>query len=97
MLALTVGQAKTFALLAVIVLIALAALFAWAMKELTQKIVAIVIVGLVATLVWTQRTALDECADKVTAAGTGINDPTVDTTCTFFGRDIQVTTSRNST
>lgn len=94
MLALTLGQAQTAAALAVIVLIALAVASMWMMKELSQKVAMVVIFGLLALLVWTQRASLQECSDKVLAAGADFNDPDVDTTCSFLGRDIEI--KRNS-
>lgn len=97
MLALTIGEAKTIAAAIVIGLLVVAALSAWMMKQITQKVIAVVILAALAALVWTQRAALDECADKVRAAGTSINDPSVDATCTFFGRDIEITAGRVST
>lgn len=93
---LTLGEATRIAAVAVGVLIVVALIAAWVVKEVAQKVVAVVILGLLALLVWTQRASLQECADKVQAAGTAINDPDVDTTCTFFGRDIEITTSRSS-
>jgi len=93
---LTLGEATTIAAVVVVVLVVLAVVAAWVMKEVMQKVVVVVILGLLALLVWTQRASLQECADKVRAAGTAINDPDVDTTCTFFGRDIEITTSRSS-
>jgi len=94
MLALTLGQAKTIAVLVVVVLVGLAVVSAWIMKELMQKVVLVVVLGLLALLVWTQRASLQECSEKVRAAGVNINDPDVDTTCSFFGRDIEI--KRNS-
>ncbi len=91
MLALTLGQAKTIAFLIVVVLIALAIGSAWLMKEIAQKIALFVILGLLALLVWTQRASLDECADKVREGGIR-----GDTTCSFFGRDVQISTDRSS-
>jgi len=93
---LTLGEATTIAAVAVGVLIVLALISAWVMKEVMQKVVVVVILGLLALLIWTQRASLEECADKVRAAGTAMNDPDIDTTCTFFGRDIEITTSRSS-
>jgi len=90
MFALTLDQAKTFAVLAVIVLIALAVASAWLLKKAAQKVVLVVILGLLALLVWTQRAALQDCSDNVRAAGADINDPNVDTTCSFLGRDVQI-------
>lgn len=86
MLALTLGQAKTAAILVVVALIGLAVLSAWFMKKATQKIAFAAILGLLALLVWTQRASLQECSEQVRTD--------VDTTCSFFGQDIQI--KRNS-
>lgn len=91
MLALTLGQAKTIAVLVVLVLLALAFAAAWLMKTVAQKAALAVILGLLALLVWTQRTSLEECADKVREGGIQ-----VDTTCDFFGREVSVSTNRSS-
>ncbi len=90
MLALTLGQAKTIAILVVVVLIGLAVASAWLMKEVIQKVALVLILGLLALLVWSQRASLQECSEKVRAAGVDINDPDVDTTCSFLGRDIEI-------
>ena len=92
MLALTLGQAKTFAILVVVGLIVLAVASAWFMKQIGQKIAFAVILVLLAVLVWTQRSSLQECSDKVRA-----NDASAaDTTCSFFGRDIDVKRNRDT-
>jgi cobalamin biosynthesis protein CobD/CbiB len=91
MLALTLGQAKAIGVLVVIALIALAIGSAWLMKTIMQKVALVVILGLLAILVWTQRSSLDDCADRVRAAGLR-----GDTTCSFFGRDVQISTNRDS-
>ncbi len=91
MLALTLEQAKAIALVVVIGLVLIAIAGAWVMKEVTQKVILVVVVGLVALLVWTQRSSLDECADKVREGGVG-----GDTTCSFFGQDIRISTNRSS-
>ena len=96
MLALTLGQAKTIAALVVVVLIGLAIASAWIMKEVMQKVALVIILGLLALLVWTQRASLQECSDKVRAAGVNVNDPDVDTTCSFFGRDIEIKRASDS-
>ena len=90
MLALTLGQAKTIAVLVVLALIGFAVLSAWVMKEIMQKVAFVVILGLLALLVWTQRASLNECSEKVRAAGVDFNDPDVDTTCSFLGRDVEI-------
>lgn len=94
MLALTVGEAKTIALAVVVVLVVLAAASAWLMKTIMQKVALVVILGLLAVLVWSQRASLDERADKVQAA-VRTGGTTVDTTCSFFGRDVQISTARS--
>lgn len=96
MLALTLGQAKTIAALVVVVLIALAVASAWIMKEFMQKVALVVILGLLALLVWTQRSSLQECSEKVRAAGVNVNDPDTDTTCSFLGRDIEIKRTSDS-
>lgn len=95
MLALSLGQAKTIAVIAAVVLLALAIGSAWLMKTIAQKVAVAVILGLLALLVWTQRASLQECADKVEAevrAGVG----QVDTSCSFLGTDVTISTNRNS-
>ena len=92
----TLDEAKTIAAVAVVVLIGLALVSAWLMKEVMQKIALFVILGLLALLVWTQRASLQECADKVRVVGSAVNEPGIDTTCTFLGQDIEITTSRSS-
>jgi hypothetical protein len=88
-LALTLGQAKTLAIVIVLVLVVGAIASFFVAKQITQKIVAGVIFGLLAVLVWTQRASLDECADKVKAGGLR-----GDTTCSFFGREIEIAGDR---
>jgi protein-S-isoprenylcysteine O-methyltransferase Ste14 len=93
-LALTLGQAKTIAVAAVLVLVGLAILSAWLMRTVAQKIALVVILGLLALVVWTQRSSLEECADKVRAeADAGLAQ--VDTTCSFLGRDVTISTARD--
>jgi protein-S-isoprenylcysteine O-methyltransferase Ste14 len=87
----SLGQAKTIAVVFVVILVASAVASAWIMKTIAQKAALVVIMILLAVLVWTQRTSLDECADKVREAGVR-----GDTTCSFFGRDVRVSTNRGS-
>ncbi|MDJ0769916.1 MAG: hypothetical protein QNJ12_14035 [Ilumatobacter sp.] len=90
MLALTLGQARTLAVVVLLALIVAALGAAWIMKEIMQKVALVVILGLLALLVWTQRSSLDECADKVREGGIR-----GDTTCSFFGRDVQISLNRD--
>jgi hypothetical protein len=89
MIALTLGQAKTLALLVAAGLAFAAIGSAWVMKEFAQKAAMFVILGLLAVLVWTQRASLQECADKVKQSNL-----TADATCSFFGREIEINTAR---
>ena len=91
MLALTLGAAKNIAMLMVVVLATMAIGSALIMKTIAQKAAVAVILALLAVIIWTQRSSLTECADKVREAGIG-----VDTTCSFLGRDVEISTNRNS-
>jgi membrane protein implicated in regulation of membrane protease activity len=91
MLALTLEAAKNGAIIAVVVLVALAIAAAWLMKSIAQKVALAVVLGLLAILIWTQRASLDDCANRVEEAHTA--GTLTDTTCTFLGQDISVTTS----
>ena len=93
-LALTLGQAKTIAMRVALALGALAVAFAWIMKTATQKAASAAILGLLALLVWTQRSSLQECADKVRAE-VSANGRNVDTTCDFVGRQITISTGQD--
>lgn len=92
MFALTLGQAKTIATLVVIGLLGLAVLSAWLMKEVMQKVALVVILGLLALLVWTQRAGLQDCADKVRAAAA--QDTRIDDDCSFLGGNVNISPSR---
>lgn len=94
MLALTLGQAKTIAVAVAVVLVALAVVSAWLMKTVAQKAAFAAILVLLAALVWSQRSSLQECADKVRAE-VSANRTEVDTTCTFIGRDVTISTKRS--
>lgn len=87
---LTLDEATTFAAVAVAVLLGLAVLAAWLVKELTQKIALVVILGLLAVLVWSQRSSLQECADRVRNEIARTGGTAVDPTCRFFGRDVEI-------
>jgi len=95
MLGLTLEAARNFALIAVLVLVVLAIASAWLMKSIAQKIALVVVLGLLALLVWSQRASLDDCAKRVKAdrdAG-AVADVGTDTTCTFLGQDITIKSS----
>ncbi|WP_420453658.1 hypothetical protein [Ilumatobacter sp.] len=70
---------------------------AWIVKSIIQKLLAVGVLVLFAFAVWTQRTALEDCADKVRAAYEmdGVNPRLVDTDCSFFGTTITVSDPRD--
>lgn len=92
MLALTLDQAKTIAVVVAAALVVLALVAAWIMKTIAQKVALVVVLGLLALVVWTQRASLDECADEVRSEARAGR---VDTTCSFFGRDVTISTGRD--
>jgi protein-S-isoprenylcysteine O-methyltransferase Ste14 len=88
MLALTLEAARNIAILAVVGFIALSVASALIIKNITGKIVMILVFAGFALGVWTQRTNLTTCADQVkNKAEAG---DTTATSCTFFGRDVEI-------
>lgn len=61
-----------------------AVLAAWLASKIIQKVVFVVVLVALGFAVWTQRDALEDCADRVDAADEG------SATCTFFGRDVTI-------
>jgi hypothetical protein len=84
-LALGLAAAKNLAIALVIGFVVLALVAASAIKNVTYKIVMTLVMAGFALGVWTQRSNLQDCADRVRATG-GAGT----TTCTFFGGDIDV-------
>lgn len=89
-IAVTLEQARTAALVVAGVLGVLAVGSAWLMKTVVQKVVVVVLLAGAAVLVWSQRAALQDCADEVRTET--LDDDGVEPTCTFFGRDVTVPT-----
>ena len=91
MFALSLQAARNGAIIAVIVFVALAIASAWLMKSIAQKVALVLVLGLLAVLVWSQRASLDDCAKRVrsdrAASATGEER---DTSCTFLGQDITI-------
>lgn len=96
MLAVTLDQATTIAIIATTALVVAAIASFWVMKTVVQKMLVALLLGLLAFAVWTQRGALQDCADKVQEnyrrAGTSI--VVSDTTCSFFGVSITISDPR---
>jgi uncharacterized membrane protein YqjE len=88
MTAMTLESAKNIGIAVAVGLVALMVLLAIVVKNVTAKIISLVLVGGLAFGVWTQRTSLQDCADKVQERG--LAGDTSDVTCTFLGSDISV-------
>jgi hypothetical protein len=79
---------RDVALAIVVGAIVLAVVLALVIKSIVSKLVVIGVLLVVALVVWQQRGSVEDCADKVGATlSAGATD---DTTCTFFGRDVTV-------
>jgi len=87
--ALSVESAKSIAIVAAIALLAFAVISAWVIKNVTMKIISIVLLLGLGLGVWTQRTNLQDCADRAKAkVDAGIDKGSI--TCEFFGSEISV-------
>ena len=88
MLALTVDSAKNIAIAVVIVFVITAIISAKLMASVTKKAIMFLVLGALSLGVFTQRQALESCANKVED-----DVGTAETTCTFFGTDIHINTT----
>jgi hypothetical protein len=91
-LALTLDNAETIALVAATALTVGAVVSFWVMKSMMQKLAVAALLGLLAYAVWTQRVSLQDCADKVQdnfeLAGSDL--VVTDTECSFFGVTVTI-------
>lgn len=83
-MAITFETARTIATVASIVFAVLAIGSAVLLKSMAQKLAMLAIFGLIALLVWSQRSALDACFDLVTVGGLG----NAGVGCEFFGQRV---------
>jgi len=88
LLALSLESAKQLAIVIVFAFVVLTIVSASIIKNITTKIIMVILFGGLALGVWTQRTNLQSCADQVRDKA-AIGDTSA-TTCTFFGTDIDV-------
>ena len=88
MIALTVETAKNIGIAVAVGLVILMLVMAVVIKNVTTKLICIVLIGGLAFVVWTQRSSLQDCADKVKARG--LQGDTSDVTCSFLGSDVNV-------
>jgi len=96
-LAITLDEAQNIAVGLVVVFAVGAIAAAWIMKTIMQKLAVAVVLAVLAFAVWTQRTSLQDCADKVIDAYEfdGRNPTIIDTDCSFFGTTITISDPRN--
>ncbi len=97
MLAITLDTAKNVAIAMAAVFLVGAVLAAWLMKTIIQKVATALVLAILAFAVWSQRTSLQECADKVQDAYSreGSSVTFIDTECTFFGATITISDPRD--
>jgi hypothetical protein len=96
---LSLSGAKDAAIIVVIVLVLASIISARVVSSVTQKVLTIAVLLLLAFGVWSQRQSLQSCADTVEASASAVdkqlNVPAGDvsipkTTCKFFGKSITV-------
>jgi hypothetical protein len=88
MTALTLESAKNIGIAVAVALVALMLVMAFVIKNVTAKLVSVIIIGGVAFGVWTQRSSLQSCSHKVRAR-IAAGDRS-DVTCSFIGSDIKI-------
>jgi hypothetical protein len=88
MTAMTVESAKNIGIAVAVGLVALMLVMAFVIKNVTAKLISVVIIGGLAFGVWTQRSSLQDCADKVRAPQGPVGDTSA--VCSFLGSDIKV-------
>jgi len=88
---LTLDNVKVGAVAALVVLGLLALVIASIIRKLTAKVVAIALLATAGYAVWTQRNALQECAERAKDR-IEIGEPG-GVICTFFGRSVTVPTA----
>lgn len=88
MTAMTLETAKNIGIALAVGLVAFMVIMALVIKNVTAKVVTVLLIGGLAFGVWTQRSSLQDCASKVKARG-ALGD-TSDVTCSFMGSDIEV-------
>ena len=96
MLALSLDAAKNIAVAVALIFIVGAIGAAWIMKTIVQKLVTALVLAILAFAVYSQRTSLQDCADKVKGnferVGTSVT--VTDTDCSFFGVNVTISDPR---
>ena len=94
-LAITLSEAKNIGIGLVALFLVGSVASAWIMKTIIQKVAVAAVLALLAFAVFTQRTSLQDCADKVkdvyALREEAINpDVPLDIDCSFFGTTITI-------
>lgn len=84
MLALDVQAASNLGVVIVVALVTLSFVMAAAVKNMMMKLVTMLLLLGLALGVWTQRSALRDCVDRIDSGGFA------DTSCTFFGTQVDI-------
>jgi len=100
-LAITLSEAKNIGIGLVVLFLAGSVASAWIMKTIMQKVAVAVVLALLAFAVFSQRAALQDCADKARDLYE-LRDEAVDpeleldTECSFFGTTISIPDPRRT-
>lgn len=97
LVALSLDAARNIAIAVAVVFLVGAIASAWLMKTVAQKVATALVLVVLAVSVWTQRGALDDCADKVTDSfrRDGLDVRVEDTECSFFGFTVPISDPRS--
>ena len=90
MFSLTLDTAKNIGIGAVVLLAILALVTASVIRNVTVKIITIALVVGIGVAIWSQRTSVQNCADRAKAR-IELGDAS-GVVCTFFGRTVNVPT-----
>lgn len=89
MTALSLESAKTIGIVIVLAFVAFAVISAWVIKNITMKIITVLLMVGLGLGAWTQRGSLQDCADKAKAkVDAGAAEGSI--TCEFFGTEVSV-------
>ena len=86
--ALNLNQAKNGSIIAIAACVVLVLLVLKFISSLVVRLVLSVVFAALGVVVYTQRTSLIDCADKITSSASGSTSGPV--TCSFFGKDVKI-------
>ncbi len=89
---LTLDTAENLAIALVVLFVVGGILSAWLVRKVVAKVISIALFALLAFAVWSNREALQDCADKVSAAleRSGGDAAVGDNECTIFGFTVEI-------